>query len=231
MEADLILSDKHIQNKIYTIRDMQVMLDNDLAKLYEVKTKRLNEQVRRNINRFPWDFMFQLTSSEKNELVAKCDHLNNLKFSSTNPYVFTQEGVASLSGVLKSKKAEEVNINVMRSFVQMRKFISKNAELFGRLDSVERKQMEFQLKTDQNFEKVFEAIEDKTFQKKQGIFFDGQIFDAYQFVSDLVRSAKKSIILIDNFVDDAILVLFCKRENGVKITIYTKNISKQLRLD
>src|SRR3989338_3156764 len=190
VENQLIIPEESVKSKIFTIREVQVMLDNDLAKLYDVKTKRLNEQVKRNIDRFPEDFMFQLTSSEKNELVAKCDHLQNLKFSSTNPYVFTQEGVASLSGVLKSKKAEEVNINIMRAFVSMRKFISKNAELFGRLDFVERKQIEFQIKTDQNFEKVFEAIEDKSLSRKQGIFFDGQIFDAYTFVSDMIRNKR-----------------------------------------
>ena len=231
MEADLILSDKHIQNKIYTIRDMQVMLDNDLAKLYEVKTKRLNEQVRRNINRFPWDFMFQLTSSEKNELVAKCDHLNNLKFSSTNPYVFTQEGVASLSGVLKSKKAEEVNINVMRAFVNMRKFIVKNAEIFSHIDYVERKQTEFQIKIDKKFEQVFKAIEDKSIVPDKRIFFGGQVFDAYKFVSDILRIANQSIILIDNYIDDSVLTLFGKRNKNVKVSIFMKEISKQLALD
>ena len=231
VENQLIIPEESVKSKIFTIREVQVMLDNDLAKLYDVKTKRLNEQVKRNIDRFPEDFMFQLTSSEKNELVAKCDHLQNLKFSSTNPYVFTQEGVASLSGVLKSKKAEEVNINIMRAFVSMRKFISKNAELFGRLDFVERKQIEFQIKTDQNFEKVFEAIEDKSLSRKQGIFFDGQIFDAYTFVSDIIRTAQDSIILLDNFIDDSVLTLLSKRNKDVKIIIFTKEVSKQLALD
>ena len=207
------------------------MLDTDLAKLYEVPTKRLNEQVKRNRGKFPIDFMFQLTVDEKNELVAKCDHLQTLKFSSTYPYVFTQEGVATLSGILKSKKATAVNISVMRAFVAMRKFIVKNAEIFSRLDFVERKQIEYQLKTDNSFEKVFSAIEDKTFQKKQGIFFDGQIFDAYRFFSDIIRSANKSIILIDNYIDDSVLTLFSKRSSSVQVTIFTKKISKQLLLD
>ncbi len=230
MVNELIISE-NIRNKIYAIRGVQVMLDSDLARLYEVSTKRLNEQVKRNADKFPIDFMFQLTAPEKNELVAKCDHLQNLKFSSTNPYVFTQEGVATLSGVLKSKKAIEIHIQIMRAFVLMRKFISKNAELFGRLDIVERKQMVFQIKTEKNFEKVFDAIEDKSFQKKQGIFYNGQIFDAYVFVSDLIRKANWSITLIDNYIDDSILTLFNKRNKNVNVTIFTKEISKQLLLD
>ncbi len=231
MKTELILNENSIKDKIYLIRGLQVMLDSDLARLYEVSTKRLNEQVKRNKDKFPIDFMFQLTKEEKSELVANCDHLQTLKFSSTTPYVFTQEGVATLSGVLKSKKAAEVNISVMRAFVAMRKFIVKNAGIFSRLDFVERKQIEYQIKTDNNFERVFNAIEDKTFQKKQGIFFDGQIFDAYKFVSDVIRRADKSIILIDNYIDDSVLTLFSKRNKDVEVTIFTKEISKQLVLD
>jgi len=226
-----ILEQENIANKIYTIRRVQVILDRDLAELYGVETKRLNEQVRRNIARFPEDFMYQLTENEKNELVAKCDHLKSLKFSYQMPHVFTEQGVAALSGVLKSKRAIEVNIQIMRAFVAMRRFISKNAEIFTRLDGVEKKQLEYRIKTDKKFEKVFEAIENKEFVKKQGIFFEGQIFDAYKFISDLIRSAKKSIILIDNYVDDSVLTLFSKREKNVSVEIYTKNITKQLKLD
>ncbi len=231
INALIIVSDHSVIKRIHTIRGIQVMLDSDLAELYCVPVKALNQAVKRNKDRFPEDFMFQLTKLEKNELVTKCDYLQNLKFSPNNPYAFTEQGIATLSGVLTSKRAIEVNIKVMRAFVHMRRFISKNAELFGRLDSVERKQLEFQIQTENNFEKVFSAIEDRSFEKKQGIFFDGQIFDAYVFVSDLIRSAKKSIVLIDNFVDESVLVLFCKREKGVKVTIHTKNLSKQLKLD
>lgn len=227
----MILSGDSVIQRIHTIRRIQVMLDSDLAELYCVPVKALNQAVKRNKDRFPDDFMFQLIKLEKDELVTNCDYLRNLKFSPNNPYAFTEQGIATLSGILKSKRAIEVNIKIMRAFVSMRKFISKNAEIFYRLSSVEQKQLEFQLKTDQNFEKVFDAIEDKTFHKKQGIFFEGQIFDAYKFVSDLVRSANKSIVLIDNFVDDSVLILFCKRADFVKVTIYTKNFSKQLKLD
>jgi len=221
------------------------MLDSDLAKLYNVPTKTLNQAVKRNKDRFPEDFMFQLTEIEKNELVANCDHqiivknelvtncdhLKSLKFASVPPYVFTEQGVASLSGVLNSKIAIEINIQIMRAFISMRRFISKNTEIFNRLDSVERKQLEYQLRTDNKLEIIFDAIESRDFIKKQGIFFDGQVFDAYKFVSDLIRNAKTSIILIDNYIDDSVLTLFTKVSKNVNITIYTENITKQLKLD
>jgi hypothetical protein len=227
-DAELLPADSVI-TRIHTIREIQVMIDSDLAELYCVPVKALNQAVKRNKERFPDDFMFQLTKSEKNELVTKCDYLKNLKFSPNNPYAFTEQGIATLSGILKSKRAINVNIKIMRAFVSMRKFISKNAEIFYRLDSVEKRQIEFEIKTDKNFEKMFDAMEPG--KPKQGIFFNGQIFDAYAFLSDLVRSAKKSINLIDNYVDDSVLVLFGKRGKGVKVTIFTKEISKQLSLD
>ncbi len=226
MTNDIIIIED-IRDKIYTLRGLQVMLDSDLAKLYEVSTKRLNEQVKRNKIRFPTDFMLQLTTSEKNELVAKCDYLQNLKFASTNPYAFTQEGVATLSGVLKSKKAIEVNIQIMRAFVSMRKFIATHVQVFQRLDTFETKLREH----DKNFEQVFKAIEDKDIKPQRGIFFDGQVFDAYTFVSDIIRSTKSSIILIDNYIDDSVLTLLNKKKENVNVTIFTKEISKQLALD
>jgi len=213
---------KKIKDKIFSIRGTKVMLASDLAKLYNLKTKRLNEQVKRNIDRFPKDFMFQLTETEKKKLVAKCDHLSSLKFSSNLPFVFTEHGVAALSGVLNSKKAIQINIQVIRAFVYMHKFISKNANIFARLDNVERKQIEYQIKTDSKFDKIFKAIEgDKI---KQGIFYNGQIFDAYTFVSNLIKSASKSIVLIDNYVDETTLMLLTK--SNIRIIIYTKSINK-----
>jgi hypothetical protein len=221
----------NIKNRIYTIRNTQVMIDRDLAELYQVPVKALNQAVKRNIERFPESFCFQLNLKEKDELVTNCDHLKTLKYSSNLPYVFTEQGVSMLSGVLKSETAIKVSIQIITAFVSMRKFILKNAEIFCRLDYVERKQIEFESKTEQNFEKVFNAIEDKSFQRKQGIFFDGQIFDAYHFVSDIIRTAQSSIVLIDNYVDDSILTLFTKRNKCVNVIIYTKEISKQLSLD
>jgi len=229
MNKDLTISDENqIKDRIYTIRGLPVMLDRDLAKLYGVLTRNLNKAVRRNIKRFPKDFMFQLTESE------------NLKFQSGTPrwggirklpYVFTEQGIATLSGVLKSPKAIEVHIQIMRAFVAMRKFIASNAQIFQRLDVVEKKQIEHKIDSDEKFNKIFKAIESKDIKPTQGIFFKGQIFDAYQFVSDLVREARESIILIDNYVDDSILTLFNKRNTNVKVIIFTKEISQQLRLD
>lgn len=222
-----ILDKNRIKNKIYTIRGLQVIVDSDLALLYEVSTKALNQAVKRNNDRFPSDFMFQLTADEKTKLVTNCDHLQNLKYSSQLPFVFTEHGITSLSGVLRSKKAIEINVQIVRAFVAMRKFIASNAQIFQRLDRNEQKLLEH----DQKFEKIFDAIESKELIPQKGIFFEGQIFDAYKFVSDLVRSAKRSIVLVDNFVDDTVLTLFSKMDDNVKVIIFTKEISKQLLLD
>ena len=230
MNKDIvILNQDDIKKKIYTIRGLQVILDSDLANLYDTGIKRLNEQVKRNNGRFPTEFMFQLTTSEYNSLRSQFATLEQGKGEHRKylPYVFTEQGVAMLSAVLRSDTAVKVSIQIMNAFITMRKFISKNAEIFTRLDTVERKQLIY----DEDFKKIFNAIESKKSIPKQGIFFNGQIFDAYKFVSDLIRSAKESIVLIDNYVDDSVLTLFSKRGHSVDVVIYTKNISKQLRLD
>ncbi len=216
-----------IQQKIFTIRGEQVMVDRDLAAFYEVPTKRLNEQVKRNIERFPETFRFQLNFQEKNELVANCDRFENLKHSSVNPYVFTEQGVAMLAGILRSETAIKMSIQIINAFVAMRRFINRNAGIFQRLGKLELKQIE----TDKKFEQVFEALRVKQAEPRQGIFFDGQIFDAYKFVSGIIRKAQKSITLIDNYIDETILDLFCKKKSGVNVKIHTKRISKSLRLD
>lgn len=216
-----------IKSRIFTIRGVQVMLDSDLAKLYAVETKALNQAVKRNLNRFPEKFRFLLSDSEKDELVTICDRFDKLKHSSFNPYAFTEQGVAMLSAVLKSELAVNISIQIMEAFVVMRHSIAKNDLVFQRIDRLEIKQVE----NDKNFEKLFNALESKQLRPKQGVFFDGQIFDAHNFVSSLVRSAEKSIILIDNFVDDTVLTLFSKRKNRVHLRILTRTISKQLQLD
>ena len=220
------------------------MLDSDLAVLYKVETKVFNQSVKRNSERFPKEFMFQLTAEEFNSLrsqiVTSC--INSKIPQNTGPkhptggrrylpYAFTEQGVAMLSGVLKSETAVKVSIRIMNAFVSMRKFIASNAQIFQRLDSVEQKQLEYQIKTDDKFEKVFDAIESRDIKPEKGIFFNGQIFDAYKLVSDILRSAKKSIVLIDNYVDDSVLVLLSKRKKDVSATIFTKEISEQLSLD
>ena len=216
-----------IQNRIFTISGVPVMLDRDLAELYQVPVKRLNEQVKRNINRFPVEFRFQLNNIEKNELVANCDRFKNLKHSSVNPYAFTEQGVSMLSAVLHTDIAIKVSIKIINAFVEMKKFISTNAGIFQRLDKIEQKQIE----TDTKFDKVFKALENKSIKPKQGIFYDGQIFDAYVFVADLIKTATKSISLIDNYIDESVLHLFTKRAKTVSVIIYTKNISQLLKQD
>ena len=212
----VIIGNSDIQNMIYTFRGKQVMIDRDLASLYQVQTKRLNEQVKRNSGRFPAEFCFKLSDKEKDELVANCDRFKTLKHSSSNPYAFTEQGLAMLSAVLKSDIAVEVSIKIMNSFVKMRKFLLSNKEMFARLDRVELKQLE----TDQKLEKVFNYIATNT-EVKQNIFFDGQIYDAFSFIVGLVQKAKKEIILIDNYVDVHTLNILCKKDKGVDIIVAT----------
>jgi len=228
----LIINEQQIQNKIFTIRDQQVMLDSDLAELYQVETRVLNQAVKRNIKRFPKEFMFQLTKNEYENLNNQILISQNVISSSQHggrrkmPYVFTEQGVSMLSAVLKSDIAIEISIKIINAFVNMRRFFIQNAELFQKVNYIEQKLLEY----DQNIEKVFRAIESKELKPKQGIFYNGQIFDAYIFVNNLIKSANKSIVLIDNYIDETILTLFSKNQK-VKVTIYTKNVNKQLKLD
>lgn len=216
-----------IENRIFNIRGKQVMIDRDLAELYGVDTKRINEQMKRNKERFPVSFCFQLTENEKKELVAVCDRFELLKHSSSLPYAFTEQGVAMLSAVLRSETAVKVSIRIMEAFVEMRKVLAENSFIANRLERLEKQQ----LQNDQKFEELFKALEAGYLNAEKGIFFDGQIFDAYHFVSNLIKKAQKSIILVDNYVDDSVLTLLSKRNKGVLIKICTKQISQQLRLD
>lgn len=230
----------NIQSMIFTIRGIQIMLDRDLAVVYGVETKVLNQAVKRNIDRFPQEFRFQLTESEYQELVADRDRFNLRSQSVTSsghggrrylPYVFTEQGVSMLSAVLRSETAVKVSIQIINAFVRMRRFIQHNAKVFEKLESVERRQLVFESETEKKFEKVFQALERRDEPPRQGIFYNGQVYDAWRFASDLIRKAKKSLVLIDNYVDDSVLTLLSKRPAGVSCTIYTKTISKQLTLD
>ena len=202
------------------------MFDRDLAILYGVTTGRLNEQVKRNIGRFPEQFRFQLSEEERNEVIAKCDNLRSLRYNPSLPYVFTEQGIAQLSSVLHSPVAIEVSVKIMNAFVYMRHFLISNAAVFQRLENIEK----HQIATDQRIDHVFQLLEAGQ-HPQQGIFFDGQIFDAYTFVSDLIRSAKKSIVLFDNYVDDTVLTMLDKRKSKVTATIYTQKVKQQLSLD
>lgn len=226
-----ILQTEHIQNLIFTIRGVPVMLDRDLAVVYGVETKVLNQAVKRNIARFPQEFRFQINEEERDELVTICDRFEPLKHSTVNPYAFTEQGVSMLSAVLRSDTAVKVSIQIMNAFVQMRRFIQDNTKVFERLELVERRQLVFESETEKNFEKVFQALERRDTPPEQGIFYNGQVYDAWSFASDLVRRAEKSLVLIDNYVDDSVLTLLSKRSADVLCTIYTKTISRQLALD
>lgn len=228
MNQDLVLTD-NIQDKIHLIRSVQVMLDEDLAELYGVKTKVLNQAVKRNSMRFPPEFMFQLTNSEFNSLRSQFVTLEKGRgvYRKYLPWAFTEQGVAMLSGVLRSDFAVRISIQIINAFVAMRRFIASNAQVFQRLDNIEQKHIGY----DKKFEQLFDAIENRDIKPEKGIFFDGQIFDAYKFVSDLIRTAESSIILIDNYIDDSILALFSKRNSNVNVIIFTKEVSKPLLLD
>ena len=221
-----------IQPMIKVIRGQQVMLDSDLSALYGVETRRLNEQVKRNIERFPDDFMFQLRKEELDNLMSQ-NATSSWGGTRKLPYAFTEQGIAMLSSVLKSQTAVEVNIRIMRAFIAMRRFIATNAQLFQRLETIEYHQLEMkqhQEVTDRRIDEVFKHL-DADIPPMQGIFYDGQVFDAYRFVSDLIRKAKQSIVLIDNYVDDTVLTLLDKRSEGVSATIYTQRVSSQFQLD
>ena len=223
--ANCDLKSIRIEPLIRVIRGQQVILDFDLAILYGVENKRLNEQVKRNIERFPDDFMFQLDNNETHNLKSQIA-TSSWGGSRKKPYAFTESGIAMLSSVLHSPTAIEANIRIMRAFTAMRHFLANNAQVFQRLSNIEYHQIE----TDKRIDEVFKRLDANT-QPQQGIFFDGQVFDAYQFVSDLVRKAKKTIALIDNYVDDTVLTLLDKRDKGVSATIYTQHIGQQLQLD
>jgi len=227
MSIELAISQKQIENRIFTIRGVPVMIDRDLAEMYKVEVKRLNEQVRRNIERFPEAFRFQLNEFEKNELVANCDRFETIKHSSNNPYAFTEQGVAMLSAVLRSETAIQVSIKIINAFVEMRKLIANHSGILQRMEGIERKQLE----TDQKFEQVFKALESKDVIPNQGVFFDGQVFDAYELSSKIIRTAKQSIVLIDNYINESTLTHLSKKKKGVKVFLLTKTNSEQLTLD
>ena len=223
-----------IEERIFTIRGKQVMIDKDLALLYGVETKRLNEQVKRNIERFPEDFMFQLTMEEclRSQIAtlkpAQGQHMKYL------PNAFTENGIAMLSSVLRSETAITVNIKIMRTFTQIRKSVYRESNLLNRVELIEYNLSDMRkllIETTDKVDSVFNSMKDTSSLPVQGIFFDGQIFDAYTFVADLIRKASRRIILIDNYIDDTVLTLLDKRSPNIDATIYTGKLSKNLKLD
>lgn len=218
-----------IKNKIYTIRGIQVMVDRDLAELYEVETRDLNKAVQRNIKRFPKDFMFELRPDEFKNLMFQ-NGTSRWGGTRKPAKVFTEIGVATLSGILHSDVAIQANIKIMRAFFEMRQWLVTHAHIFQRLDTTERNLLAYKLDTDKKFEKVFEALEHNDIKPQQGIFFNGQIFDAYAFVLKLIRKAKESLILIDNYIDETVLTTFDERNKGVEVVIVTKEKAEKLQL-
>lgn len=266
---------ENIENLIQVIRGKQVILDRDLARLYGVETRVLNQAVQRNIERFPADFMFQLSKEEfenwksqfaisnkdefsRSQIVTLNDDSKDLRsqFATSNvnsinltsqivisngrggqrylPYAFTENGIAMLSSVLRSPIAIATNIQIMRAFTAMRRFIAANAQVFQRLEVIEHTQLSLaahQEEADKKFEEIFRRLDDGSVTQKQGIFYDGQIFDAYVFITERVREAKKRIVLIDNYIDETVFTILDKRTQGTKAKVYTKNLTPQLSLD
>ena len=222
VDLAVIKSESEIRRMIYIVRNQQVMLDSDLASLYHVETKRLNERVKRNQNRFPDSFCFQLTRDEFENLRSQFATSSEYGGRRYLPYVFTESGIAMLSAVLNTDVAVEVSVRIMNSFVEMRRFIASNAALFERISAVELKQLEYQKQTDEKFDKVFEYIDDHA-ESEQKIFFDGQIYDAFELLISLVQKAIKKIVLIDGYVDIGTLNILAKKNPGVDVIIYTFN--------
>ena len=201
-----------------TIRGHQVIMDADLAEFYQVKTIALNQAVKRNEARFPLRYRFQLTEDEKQELITNCDRFKSLKHSSYLPYAFTEQGVTQLSAVLRSNIAVEMSIRINDAFHAMRKFIVNNAGIFQRLEAVELKQ----ISTDQKINQILDRLDDGTLKQKLGIFFDGQMFDAFVLVEELILKATRRIILIDDYITASLLQRFHKRKSGVTLDCYVK---------
>ena len=219
------LSSEEIKSLIYTIRGKQVMIDSDVARLYHYETRRINETVKRNIERFPAEFCFQLTSKEYETLKSQIATSNTRGGKQKLPYVFTEKGILMLSGLLKNNVAIEVSIKIVEAFVEMRKFLSSNGQLFERLTNVEYKLLEH----DKKFDQLFDQLQEEE-NIKQKIFFEGQIYDAYSLMIDIIKKASKKILIIDNYIDNSILKMLTKKKKNVEVVILTSNKSNIERL-
>lgn len=225
-----------IEKLVYVIRGKQVMLDSDLAVLYQVETSALNRAAKRNISRFPEDFRFRLTKEEYQNLkcqigISSLEHEeNNYGGRRTLPYVFTEQGISMLASVLHSEAAIRVSIRIMRTFVEMRRFIANSSLLYERVNQVELKQLEYQKQTDEKLEQIFEYISDHE-ESNQKVFFDGQIYDAFSLIASLIQEAKKELILIDGYVNVMTLNLLAKKNKNVSVTIYTNERTSLSQID
>ena len=230
----VITDDEHIdiRNLIYTIRGKQVMLDSDVARLYKYETKNINKAMKRNIDRFPEDFCFQLTEEEMKNLRFQngTSSIGNEQHGGRRylHYVYTEQGISMLAGVLKNEIAIQVSINIMRAFAELRKFIAINGQVFERLTNVEYKLLEH----DSKFKQVFDILQkDKENEFKQKIFYKGQIWDSYELIIDIIKTAKQKIVLIDNYIDESILRMLEKKNKNVEVVILTSQSCKITALD
>ena len=231
MEEELELTTiEEIQGMIYTIRGKQVMLDSDVAGLYETETKKINQAVKRNIKRFPEDFCFQLTESElenlRSQFVTSSLENNNYGGRRYLPYVFTEQGIAMLSGLLNSDRAINMSIKIIEAFMAMRNFLRSNGQVFERLTSVEYKLLEH----DEKFDLIFDKLQEKKIES-QRIFFDGQIYDAYKLIIEIIKMADNKITIIDNYIDDSILEMLSKKKDNVGVVILTSKNSNIRNID
>lgn len=226
LEIQKEISSNEIKELIYNIRGKQVMLDSDVARLYHYETRRINETVKRNSERFPVEFCFQLTSKEYETLKSQIATSNVRGGKQKLPYVFTEKGIIMLSGLLKNEIAIEVSIKIVEAFVEMKKFISSNGQLFERLTSVEYKLLEH----DKKFDQVFEQLQHEE-NIKQKIFFEGQIYDAYSLIIDIIKKANKKILIIDNYIDESVLKMLTKKNKEVEVAILTSDKSKIEKID
>ncbi|MCI8362574.1 MAG: ORF6N domain-containing protein [Clostridia bacterium] len=219
----------NIKNLIYTIRGKQVMLDSDVARLFEYETKDINRNVKNNIDRFPEYYCFQLTENEYEALRCKFFTLKGRgKHRKYLPYVFTEHGITMLAGILKSRVAINVSIKIVDTFVEMRKLILNNGQVFERLTTMEYKMLEH----DKKFEEVFDELQrNKNEEFKQQVFFNGQIYDSYSLIIDIIKTAQKKILIIDNYIDDSILKMLAKKNKSVEVVILTSEKSNITKLD
>ena len=216
-----------IRSRILTIRGVQVMLAPDLADLYQVETRSFNQSVKRNLKRFPGNFRFQLTKAELGEVITNCDNPDRLRFSPQLPFAFTEQGIAMLSGVLNSDIAIQVSIRIMNTFVAMRRALASVAPLLARIEATDRRQIADQMRNDANqvrneerFRLILDAMQDKKF-PPQKVFFDGQIYDAFDQMKKFVRMAKTELIVIDPYL------LIAQKRLGVPVLV-VKNKRKNL---
>ena len=219
------IQEKDISSKIIFIRGQQVMLDRDLANMYSVETRVLNQATKRNKERFPPDFLFELNKKEIDSLVSQNVIPSIQHLGGSTPKAFTEQGVAMLSAVLKSTTAVNVSIDIIKSFVMMRRFLKTNKNLFQRMNTVEQKIIE----QDTNINKLLEFM--KYQEPEKGVFFEGELFDAHTFISKIIKQARQSIILLNNYIDEHTLTILDKRKKGVQATIYTKQINQKTKLD